>query len=441
MARSLPLDGIESRTILAGYAAVVIPVGVFVTFWSTLWVGGPLNGQPWGIESLVRVGGTLIAGAGFSALALSRISDPSERRQGLGWFAIGHTLVALIAWTQVHAIWANATPVAARWGFTGLLVAWAWLFGGWFRHGGDVMPLGPYLLRLFRGQPAPVHIVLRSAYDLQMRQAGAQEERNRLARDLHDSVKQQIFAIQTAAATAEVRLSTDLEGARLAIAQVRDAGRDSMAEMDAMLDQLRATPLEANGLTEALKRQCEALRLRTGSEVVCEVGPLPPVDSLPPGIHLAIFRAAQEALSNIARHARPSHVVVKVLRSGSRITLTVADDGSGFEPGAAIAGMGIRNVRARAEELNGEAHVSSEPGKGTTVFVTLPYPDGEPRPYLRKGLVQLFLMSLLLFFIVRSDRDWRRSQFMILILVPAALDVVRNFVAWRRARHLRETTA
>lgn len=103
---------------------------------------------------------------------------------------------------------------------------------------------------------------VRSRDEQRIRDAAAQEERNRLARDLHDAIKQQIFAIQTSAATAETRFDADPAGAREAVAHVRQSAREAMAEMEAMLDHLRVVPLENAGLVEAIRKQAEARAAR-----------------------------------------------------------------------------------------------------------------------------------------------------------------------------------
>ena len=136
----------------------------------------------------------------------------------------------------------------------------------------------------------------RDRYEQQIRDAGAQQERNRLARDLHDSIKQQIFVIQTAAATAQTRFDNDRDGAASAIDQIRSSARDAMTEMEAMMDQLRSIPLENASLIEALKKQCDALGHRTGAKVEFKLDDLPPSQTFAPGAHQAIFRVAQEAL-------------------------------------------------------------------------------------------------------------------------------------------------
>jgi signal transduction histidine kinase len=154
------------------------------------------------------------------------------------------------------------------------------------------------------GRHRPSAERLRSTYEDRIREAASQEERNRLARDLHDSIKQQIYAMQTAAATAQARFDGDPAGAKEALERLRESGREAMAEMEAMLDSLRASPLENTGLVEALKKQCEALQFRTGAQVDFELGTLPPSETPAPAAQHALFRVAQEALANVGRHTR-----------------------------------------------------------------------------------------------------------------------------------------
>jgi signal transduction histidine kinase len=429
----------DSRTVLVGYAAVVAPVGLFVALWGTLWIAGPLDGVPDGLHSVVRMIGTVILGAGLMSLVLSRIGDPLDRRRCLLWFSIAHAIVLLMAFTQSITIWDQSARREPYWLVVAAGVAFIWLLFGWVRQGGDPEPLGHYL-GLFGTRPTSGGARLKSQYEQQMRQAGAQEERNRLARDLHDSVKQQIFAIQTAAATAEARFSSDPDGSRAALAQVRDAARDSMAEMDAMLDQLSVTPIENAGLVGAIRQQCEAVRLRTGAAVDCDIGPLPPNEALQPGVHLALFRAAQEALSNVARHARASRVRVALGRSGSRLELRVSDDGSGYRPDAVQTGMGLQNIRARASEFGGEAHIGSQPGQGTTVFISIPFADADPAYYLKRASI---MFALVLFFGISTVGRWPqgRGRYTLIIFIPTVIDTVRYLIAWRRAKQLRAAVA
>jgi signal transduction histidine kinase len=279
--------------------------------------------------------------------------------------------------------------------------------------------------------------LLRSQYERQMRAMGAQEERNRLARDLHDSIKQQLFAIQTAAATAEARFTSDPTGSRTAMAQVRDIGRDAMGEMEALVDQLRATPTENAGLVAAIRHQCEATRLRTGAIVTCEIGALPSNESLPPGVHLALFRVCQEALSNAARHSRASHVRVALERRGARLELTVEDDGLGFDVAADSNGMGLRNIRQRIDEFSGDTHVRSDRGTGTTIFVSVPFADGDPKHYMKQAAWRAAALAAgIALSLVPLPSGRRGPSPLVFFWMILAVDLTRYLVAWRRSARL-----
>jgi len=245
---------------------------------------------------------------------------------------------------------------------------------------------------------------LRSAYEEQIRLAARQEERARLARDLHDAVKQQLFVIQTAAATVEARLDSDAQGAKDAAGQIRTAAREAVVEMQALIEQLQATPMENVGLVDALKKQCEALGFRTGADVNLEIGELPPSASLLPGSQLALFRAAQEALANIGRHARARHVAVKLGTAGDRLELFIRDDGVGFEPGEARGGMGLRNMTARAGEMGGSFTLHSSPGAGTSIQISVPCYPSSPTEYGRKALAWAAFLAVSAAYWMLTDR-------------------------------------
>ena len=225
-------------------------------------------------------------------------------------------------------------------------------------------------------------------------QAAAQAERNRLARDLHDSIKQQLYAINVSAAAALARWESDLAGARVAVEDVRRAAQAALAEMAALLQQLRPAPLAAAGLLDALREQCEALAHRTDAVVAVDLGQ--PADAaayaaavddqrLAPGAEEAIFRIAQEALNNVARHARAGHVTLRLRVDGDTLRLEIADDGQGFamvETGAAggngrpVAGYGLAGMRDRADAIGAVLDVASAPASGTRVTLTVPL--GQP---------------------------------------------------------------
>jgi signal transduction histidine kinase len=202
----------------------------------------------------------------------------------------------------------------------------------------------------------------------------AQEERNRLARDLHDSIKQQIFSVVVSAAAVKARWEHDTPGARKIVDDIQRNAQEAQVEMQALLQQLRPSPLENVGLTEALRIQCQALGYRTGAQVTIEVGELPADERLLPGLQEMFFRVAQEGLANIARHARASQVWLRLYQQDDVLLLEIEDDGQGFEPTqigkqTLKGGMGLLNVQERVQAMKGTVTIWSEPGKGTKLTI------------------------------------------------------------------------
>lgn len=207
-------------------------------------------------------------------------------------------------------------------------------------------------------------------------QAAAQEERNRLARDLHDSIKQQLFSINLGVAAVDRRWEEDPAGAREVLQEVRRSLREVLVEMQAMLQQLQPVALASVGLIAALRDQCEALGYRTGAQVTFDPGPPIPDERLPLQAQEHLFRIAQEAFSNIARHARAQTVrvflEVEEKPENGWVRLSIHDDGQGFSTDQPPSGMGLRHLQERARAIHGRLSLSSFPGNGTSVVVEVP---------------------------------------------------------------------
>jgi len=429
---------IDTRIVLRVYAAAMLTTGALIVLWGPMWFGTELGGVPWLKAALVRILGSVVVAAGCAALALGIVPEPEWRRQGLLWLVIGHAVVAVVAIVQYVAV--PDVPVAAAVSTLALSAALL-LFVAWYYGEGADGRFGR-MLSLFGDTAAPSTRHLRSEYERGIRQAAAQEERHRLARDLHDSVKQQLFAIHTGAATAQARFDAEPADAREALVQVRESARQAMSEMEAMLHGLRAAPLENVGLVEALKQACEALAFRTGSRVEFVPGELPPSEALPPGAQDALFRLAQEALANVARHARASHVRVTLGGSRRELELVVKDDGAGFDQSERAQGQGLSNMRARAEECGGRMEIASRPGGGTCIRMTIPAtaPDrADVRIYGWRALLYAVFAGYFLTRILLVSRSWdhRLAVFLPLLLVNLAL-FARELVAYLRTRTLQE---
>jgi signal transduction histidine kinase len=352
-----------ARRALFIYAGVTAAIGVYLILWGPVWFPVPA-GQPaelWVPAAIVRIVGAVLIVFASGGFALTRALDDQALLRGIHWFAIGHGVLWAVFLLEKQSIFgSNLTANLA----TALALV---LFGGLiYVRDAEQSRLGR------RGDKASAAMAMHSRYDQAIREAASQEERHRLARELHDSIKQQIFAMQTAAATAEARLEEDHTGVREAISLVRASAREAMTEMEAMLDQLRATPLDNAGLIAALQKQCDALGFRTGAEVSLAVGALPADNEIEPGVRPALLRIAQEALANVARHARAQRVTVMIGSSGRGLDLSISDDGAGFDPNTTPAGMGRRSMESRVADIDGKLTIVSAAGTGTTIHAVVP---------------------------------------------------------------------
>lgn len=203
------------------------------------------------------------------------------------------------------------------------------------------------------------------------RDRGIGEERERLSREIHDTLAQgftSVLALTRAADAALVR--GDIDTARQRLALVETTAADNLMEARAMVAELTPDHLQSRTLVEALARLVDALRESTG--LVVELV----VDGAPAGLggatEVVLLRAAQEALANVRRHAGATRADVRLGFGRDLVTLTVHDDGRGFDPATAVAGFGLDGLRARAAQVGGRARIDSEPGTGTTVRVEVP---------------------------------------------------------------------
>jgi PAS domain S-box-containing protein len=193
----------------------------------------------------------------------------------------------------------------------------------------------------------------------------ALEERQRLARELHDSVSQALYGIALGAKTARKLVDQNPQLVADPLDYVLSLAEAGLAEMRALIFELRPESLETEGLVAALEKQAAALRARHEVEVetvLCDE----------PGASLeakeAIYRIAQEALHNTVKHARAGKVRVTMDCEPGWIDLVVSDDGVGFEAEAEFPGhLGLRSMRERAQRLNGTLNVEATPGSGTTI--------------------------------------------------------------------------
>ena len=205
------------------------------------------------------------------------------------------------------------------------------------------------------------------------------EERNRLARDLHDAVTQTLFSASLIAETLPDLWSSDQGEGRQLLAELRQLNRGALAEMRTLLLELRPATLTEASLGDLLRQLGEAVTGRTGVpvEVVVDCR-----HRLPSEVHVALYRIAQEALNNVVKHARARDVKVKLrcisdlpllqseLADGVSVELCISDDGCGFDLNNARSDhLGLGIMQERAQDIGAVLEIKSQPGRGTQVVV------------------------------------------------------------------------
>jgi signal transduction histidine kinase len=198
--------------------------------------------------------------------------------------------------------------------------------------------------------------------------AARRAERTRIARELHDSISQDLFSASLVATGLRKALPAETTLCRQATSMEVTLER-TRREMRAMLMELRPVALEDAGLAAALEEMCRAYETRLGIPITARIE----LSGLTPSVEHAVLRVVQEALGNAVRHGNPATIEVDVSSAGEKVNLTIRDDGAGFDLDrvAERHGMGLELIRERVEELGGTVHVRTAPQQGTTVRVAL----------------------------------------------------------------------
>jgi len=212
-------------------------------------------------------------------------------------------------------------------------------------------------------------------------------ERERLAREIHDTLAQSFSAIELLLRTAESSLGTDEDKVRALIDQARDAARASLADARHFVHDLAPPDLDRSTLVAALQRLAERVASTPhdrdrGEALTVSVRTSGEPCPLPVAVETALLRVAQSALANVTQHADASHAQVTLTYDDDVVILDVVDDGRGFDPAVAAVkhtggGFGIDAMRSRVRELGGTLSIETSPGHGTALAVTLPIPPLE----------------------------------------------------------------
>jgi NarL family two-component system sensor histidine kinase LiaS len=195
------------------------------------------------------------------------------------------------------------------------------------------------------------------------------EERNRLARDLHDSVKQQLFAISMQLASARTLLHDQAPVDGL-LAQAESLTQTAQQEVTATIHALRPAALHKVGLVEALRAY--VAEWSQHNEIVAQVD-YQGQHELPLVMEQGLFRIAQEALANVARHSRATQVTIQIIAEQHTVTLSITDNGRGFHPQTATQHrIGLQSMRERVASAGGTLTIESRPGEGSRIVAHMP---------------------------------------------------------------------
>jgi two-component system, NarL family, sensor histidine kinase LiaS len=188
------------------------------------------------------------------------------------------------------------------------------------------------------------------------------EERNRLARDLHDSVKQQVFAISMQLSAARTGLD-EADQAYPSVVQAEKLAQQAGAELTTLIHQLRPPPLEKKSLAEAIQGYVNDWLHQTHIETEMNIGEV----SMSPDSEQALFRVLQEALANVARHSQANKVRITLKAENDHVALTVEDNGVGYDPERITKGVGLASMQERLAAVRGTLDVSSLQSQGTSI--------------------------------------------------------------------------
>src|SRR3712207_3943972 len=214
---------------------------------------------------------------------------------------------------------------------------------------------------------------LHDALPIWSSQLGAAEERNRLAREIHDTLAQGLTAtaLQLESADALLDAGSDAQKARGPLRRALSLTRSNLEEARRSVLDLRAAPLEGRPLSEALTALVERWEAETG--IAARYRAVNGSRPLPPRVEAALYRICQEALTNVATHAGAGRVTVRLVATPDRVRLVVEDDGRGFDASDVPEDRhGLVGMRERAEMLGGTLEVRSDPGAGTRIEATVP---------------------------------------------------------------------
>ena len=216
------------------------------------------------------------------------------------------------------------------------------------------------------------HAQLRQ-YALRIEDQATLQERNRIAREIHDGLGHTLAAQTIQMNNALLFWTSDQDKALMSLKQAKKLGAEALLEVRKSVSVLRSNPLQGQPLEAALKKLLTDFQRTTGMDVINK---LQLSVSLPTEANITLYRIVQESLTNIAKHAQAKTVTVELEQHTGMIQLSIADSGQGFKPTQNTTGFGLQGMRERAVALGGQFHLHSQPEKGCRISVSLPLSQG-----------------------------------------------------------------
>jgi signal transduction histidine kinase len=359
-----------------------------------------------GPHAYAVVASALLMAGVYTAGTLSRSVGRSQRAAAWWLAALGVSWLLLLAlsadglWVAFPLYFLQLHLLPMRWGLTAVAATATAAISSFVLHGQQVTAgtfIGPLLggavavatvlgyQALYRESERRRELIdellsTRAELAEAERAAGTLAERERLAREIHDTLAQGLSSIQLLLRAAERALPAD-DPALAHIRQAREAAQDNLAEARRFVRALSPPDLEHGSLAAALERLCAPAPTPGGPAVQFGISGTPV--ELPTPYEVALLRIAQSALANTVRHAKADRAEITLSFMETSVSLDIVDDGAGFDVGAvrrsnasqaSDGGFGLPAMRARARSLGGTLSVESAPGQGTAVAITLPLP-------------------------------------------------------------------
>jgi signal transduction histidine kinase len=205
------------------------------------------------------------------------------------------------------------------------------------------------------------------------REVAVLEERQRLARDLHDSVSQSLYSLSLfSRAGREAAEDGDTPRLTYSLTEIERTTLAALREMRLLLYELRPADLEQGGLIPALELRLKTVERRVGLHLDVK---LDDYSGLPPADEAELYHLIVEAMNNVVKHAAATRLTLQITQAEGRLYLHIADNGRGFDPAQVTGGMGLNNIRERVSRLNGRLSITSAPEAGTLLEAMIPCPQ------------------------------------------------------------------